>query len=315
MGGQDRNADRKIGRLGSRAHGVVTRAELLAAGVTRREIERRLRRGALIRAYPGVYRVGHHAPNVDATYMAAVMACGWGAGLGGRAAGYHLGLIKGKPPPPEVTAPTERRVEGIKTHRSRQIELIRWRGIPTTTAARTLVDLAATTPEDELARACHEAGVRFRITPKHVRAVLEQKPNAPGAAKLWRIVNGDSPLILSKLEKGFLRRLRQAGLPLPRTNRKLKEGYVDCRWPDHGLTVELDSYRFHNSRRAWEQDRRREREAYGRGDRFRRYTWSDVFEQPGPMLRELRELLPCQTAVGATRPPRARRRPAGARQL
>ena len=57
------------------------------------------------------------------------------------------------------------------------------------------------------------------------------------------------------------------------------------------LVVELDSYRFHHSRHAWELDRRREREARARGDEFRRYTYGDVFERPRLMLRQLRELL------------------------
>jgi len=58
------------------------------------------------------------------------------------------------------------------------------------------------------------------------------------------------------------------------------------------LTVELDSYRFHNSRWAFEQDRRRERAAYARGDQHRRYTWHDVIEDPTAMLAELAKLLP-----------------------
>ncbi len=66
---------------------------------------------------------------------------------------------------------------------------------------------------------------------------------------------------------------------------------MDCRWPAHRLTVELDGYRFHSSRRAWEQDRRREREARLRGDEFRRFSWHDVFEEPAYMLGELRKLL------------------------
>ena len=78
---------------------------------------------------------------------------------------------------------------------------------------------------------------------------------------------------------------------MPVTNRPAGARYVDCRWPEHHLTVELDSYRYHRSRYAWEQDRRREREAYARGDGFRRYTWGDVFEHPGQMLAELRALL------------------------
>jgi hypothetical protein len=50
----------------------------------------------------------------------------------------------------------------------------------------------------------------------------------------------------------------------------------------------LDGYRHHRSRHAWEQARRREREAYARGDEFRRYTYGDVLEHPRLMLRELR---------------------------
>jgi hypothetical protein len=63
------------------------------------------------------------------------------------------------------------------------------------------------------------------------------------------------------------------------------------RWPEHPLTVELDSYTYHRSRHAWEQDRRREREAYARGDQFRRYTYGDVYERPAQMLGELAGLL------------------------
>lgn len=66
---------------------------------------------------------------------------------------------------------------------------------------------------------------------------------------------------------------------------------MDCRWPERGLTVELDGYRYHHSRHAWEQDRRREREARARGDEFRRYTFGYVFETPELMLSELRALL------------------------
>jgi hypothetical protein len=66
---------------------------------------------------------------------------------------------------------------------------------------------------------------------------------------------------------------------------------VDCRWSAHRLTVELDSYRYHHTRHAWEQDRRRAREARARGDEFRRYTWGDVNEDRRLVLAELRALL------------------------
>ena len=177
-----------------------------------------------------------------------------------------------------------------------------WRGIPVTTPAETLVDLAAVVDETELARACHEAGVRHHTTPKQVEAVLARRPNAKGAGQLRAIMRGEVKVTLSKLEERFLERLRQASLPLPQTNRPAGSKRVDCRWPAHRLTVELDSYRYHRSRHAWENDRRREREAYARGDEFRRYTYGDVFESPAPMLAELRALLtPAPSALPSPR--------------
>jgi hypothetical protein len=97
------------GRIAQGQHGVVTRAQLLAAGVSASGIQRRLGKAALLREYPSVYRVGHRAPSVEARYLAAVLACGQGALLSGRAAGHLLGLLKGSQPEPEVAACNKRR--------------------------------------------------------------------------------------------------------------------------------------------------------------------------------------------------------------
>jgi hypothetical protein len=194
-----------------------------------------------------------------------------------------------------VTTPTERRIEGIRTRRSRNIDrrdVTAFRHIPLTSVPRTLVDLAAVLAPDELARACHEAGVKYRTTPAQVEAILARRPNGAGARKLRGVLRGEVRVTMSKLERRFLELLRESGLVLPQTNRPAGGRRVDCRWPGQGLTVELDSYRYHASRHAWEHDRRREREARARGDEFRRYTYGDVFELPGFMLRELRGLLP-----------------------
>jgi hypothetical protein len=265
-----------------------------AAGLSPARIRRRARSGSLIRQHRGVYRVGHAAPSVLARYMAAVKACGPGALLCGRAAAYLHGLLRGPPPPAEVLTTTERQIKGVDTRRTRHRDprdATTVRGIPVTTVPRTLVDIAADASEDDLARACHEAGVKYRTTPAHVQAVLDRRPNSPGANKLLRVMRGDVKVSLSKLERGFLERLEADGLPLPETNRLASGRRVDCRWPDHKLTVELDGFRFHNSRRSWEQDHQREREARARDDEFRRYTYSDVFEDSRYMLAELRELL------------------------
>lgn len=292
---QGRKAQHELARFADVAHGVVMRVEALGAGVTPAQVRHRLATGALLVEYPGVYRLGHQAPSLEATYLAAVRACGGGALLSGLAAAYLLGLVKGPAPPPEVTAPTERRIEGIVTRRARRIEArdaTVWRGIPVTTVARTLVDAAGDLGVEDLARACHEAGVRYRATPREVEAVLARRPGSRGARKLRRILRGEVNVTLSELERRFLGLLRTDGLVLPRTNRPAGGRRVDCRWVDQRLTVELDSYQYHSSRHAWEQDRRREREARARGDDFRRYTHGDVFEAPELMLRELRAVLP-----------------------
>jgi very-short-patch-repair endonuclease len=153
---------------------------------------------------------------------------------------------------------------------------------------RTLVDLSASVSLDELARAFHAANVRFRTTPAHVEQALERAPRAKRRALLRHVIHDDADIILSRLEGRFLRLLRVHSLPRPRTNRPAGGHSVDCRWPGHKLTVELDSYRYHNSRHAWEQDRRREREAYARGDAFRRFTWGDVTDQPDVVIAEIR---------------------------
>ncbi len=288
-----------LARLASRAHGVVTRAQLLHAGITAREIQRRLGKGALLPVHRGVYRVGHRAPSIEARYMAAVLACGKEAVLSGPAAAWLLGILKGPPPGPEVTSPGKHLVARVTVRRSAtQRDCTVWRGIPVTSVARTLTDLAAALDEQDLARACHEAGVRHHTTPAQVEAVLARRPNSPGAVKLRAILRGDTRVTLSKLERRFLHLLEEHGLPLPQTNRIAGRRRVDCRWAARRLTVELDGYRYHHSRHAWEQDRRREREARARGDEFRRYTYGDVFEQPAALLTELHVLLAAAVPPG-----------------
>jgi hypothetical protein len=295
MGALDRTVEERIAQIAFRQHGVVTRTQLFAAGVTRREIQRRLRNGSLVRIHPGVYRVGHAAPHIEATYLAAVYACGEGALLSGCAAGYVWRILKGRPPIAEVTAPTERRIEGVRTHRSRSMhprDRAVARGIPVTSVAATVVQLAGTLSLDALSRVCHDAGVLHRLTPAQVDEVFSRQLIVPGAGNLRRVLHGDVRVTLSELERRFLKVLRRSNLPSPVTNRSVDGRRLDCRWSAHCLTVELDGYRFHNSRYSWEERRRRERDARARGDEFRVYTYEDVFENSRAMVRDLSTLLP-----------------------
>jgi hypothetical protein len=292
-------------RVAGRQHGVVTRSQLLDADWSRDQITRWTTKGLLHRVHPGVYRLGHRAPSTEATYLAAVLAGGEGVALCGFAAAHHHDALR-RPPAPEITGAVDLRLRGVITRRLAPLDdddVRVHRGVRTTSPARTMVDLAGLASLDVLAEVSHHLGVRHRLTAADVAAAMARRGRVNGAPKLRAIYEGDAAVLLSRLEKAFVRLLVRAGLPLPQTNRKQGSFYVDCRWP--GLTVELLGYRFHGSRQAWTKDQRRQREAYARGDEFRTYTWDDVHGTPDVVLRELTPLNP---AAARSAPRRRSRR-------
>ena len=247
---QIRTVEGKIARLAANSHGVVSRDELLRAGVTQAQIKSRIARGFLLPIHRGVFWIGHTATNIEARYLAAVKACGPGSLLAGRAAAHLLGLLKRTPSLPEVRTTHHRRPSGVTVRRCRQIDSrdrTECRGVPVTNVPRTLVELAAALEPPDLARAFHEAVVKHHIKPEAVERVLRRRHNWPGARELRRVIWGGEPVSLSKLESSFIAVLRRAPVPLPRTNIPVGKHYVDCRRPEHRLTVELDSYRYHGT--------------------------------------------------------------------
>src|SRR3954453_8105782 len=172
------SADKEGARIARGQKGVIKIGQLLDAGLSRNMVSDRVAKGTLHREYPGVYRVGHSAPSTEARYLAAVYASGDEARLSGFAAAYAYGVIKGKRPAPEVTTTANRRVRGVIVHRVRNLyptDVWTYDGIPITTVARTLVDLAAPLPLAELSRACHEAEVKHRTTTTEVLETLARK--------------------------------------------------------------------------------------------------------------------------------------------
>jgi hypothetical protein len=264
-------------RIASRQHGRISHAQLVAAGVDRDRIKRWIRDGRLRPVYRGVYAVGHAAPSVLATYSGAVLAGGDGARLSHFADAHVLKLLPGPPPRPEVTVPTtaHRRRQGIVIHRVRELavqDTDSLHGIPILSVARTLLDLAPHLTPDQLTRACHEAWHRHRTSPDDVARCIARNPHKKGIAKLRRALGADD--VLSPLEVGFLRLMRDHGLPLPRTNIDVAGDKVDCHWPEHGLTVELQSYRYHATRQAFEDDIARRRRSG-----HLPFSYGDVFDR------------------------------------
>jgi predicted transcriptional regulator of viral defense system len=114
-----------VARRAAAQDGRVSCEQLLAEGVDRDRIRRWLADGRLRRVHCGVYAVGHVAPSTDADYIAAVLACGAGAVLSHRAAAYKLVLVRGAPPPSEITVPTtaDRGRPGIVIHRVKTLHI------------------------------------------------------------------------------------------------------------------------------------------------------------------------------------------------
>lgn len=198
-------------------------------------------------------------------------------------------MIAGTSPPPEVTIPTtaDRGRPGIVIHRVKRLHVLDTAmldQLPITPVPRILVDLAPTAGEDELSRLCHQAWVRHRVCEREVEACAARAPHKPGLPKLRDALGAD--VRLSKLEDAFVDLLSHNGMPLPRTNIDRHGDKLDCHWPERGLTVELVSYRYHGTRRAFEQDVARRRRSGHLA-----FSYGDVLERGLATIAELRPLL------------------------
>jgi very-short-patch-repair endonuclease len=298
-GAQDgpHSADRAIQALAGRQHGVVSRAQLTAAGLTRRAIERRIEAGWLVRLHRGVYAVGHTALTNRSHLLAAVYACGPDALLSHRAAGALWGLLR-PTQPIDVTAPRPRTKQaGIVVHRSRRLDeedrALR-DGIPVTSLARTIVDLADVLPERRLADAVHEAEVLRLFDLEAIERALARVPGRNGRHRLRRVLaayNDVQPFTRNRAERLVLRMCKEHGLPAPQANTWIGSYEVDFHWPDAGLALELDSAATHHTRRAFHEDRRRDRALAARGIHVVRVTWRDLDGDEAGLARELATIL------------------------
>lgn len=289
--------ERAVGALAGRQHGVVSRAQLTRAGLSRQAIHRRIEAGRLVRLHEGVYAVGHTALTRKSHLVAAVYACGCEALASHRAAGALWGLLR-PAQPIEVTAPRGRKVRaGIVVHRSRYVDdedraLID--GIPVTSVPRTLVDLADVLSEKRLADAVHEAEVRRVFDLTKIERVLDRLPGRKGRHRLRRVLAAYrevQPFTRSRAERLVLALCEQAGLQRPQANVWIAGYEVDFHWPEAKLVLEFDGAATHLTRRAFQADRARDRALAARGIHVVRATWRDATQGAADLGRELREIL------------------------
>ena len=294
---------RTIGELADIQHGVVALWQLRDVGLTERALQGRAEVGSLHRIHRGVYSVGRSHPTWEGRLIAAVLACGSEAVLSHRSAADLWGLRHGGRGPIDVTAPCRRgrAPAGIAAHRDGALvasHRTSLHGIPCTTVARTLLDLAACVPIWELRKAVSEAEVLRVLDHRAVRALVKRHRGRRGVARLRMVMDEIRPetkRTRSEMEREFLRLCERAGLPWPEVNVPLRVGgrtqKPDFLWRDAGFILEADSRTYHDTDSAFQIDRKREQRFQLAGWRVSHCTWEQIFQQPRALAETVRALL------------------------
>ncbi len=271
--------------------GVAKLQHLLDAGLGARAVQRLAASGRLCRLYKSVYSaVPPHLLTRNARYHAAVLAAGDGAVLSHFSAAALLGLRPSTRTKIDVTVPgrSRRSIPGVSVHRSTTLtdaDRTAVNGIPATTAARTVLDLAAHLDRRGLEKVLDQAEILGLFDLTAIRDQLERNPAAPGAGKLRQTLAEHYPattITRSDLEDLFFALVRTAGLPMPESNTYVvlpDNGpaiEADFLWREQRLIVEVDGFATHGTRFAFERDRYRDQRAAAAGWRVIRVTWRQL---------------------------------------
>src|SRR3954454_6014197 len=289
----ERSRDARIAALAGRQHGVVAGRQLRAVGVGPDAITYRRRSGRLHEVHRGVYAVGHSVLTMRGRWMAAVLAAGPDAVLSHRAAAALWGIRNGTAI--EVTSPRRCRRPGILADEAavppdeRPVR----DGIPTTTVARTLLDLAAVEKPAGLERAMNETELAGLADAVPLGALVARHPTRQGIRATKRaLATGALGLNMTRsdVEEAFLAFARERGLPRPATNVDVLGFECDAVFWDQRVVVELDS-RAHDTNARREADVARDRTLMAAGWRVVRVTWRQMTREAVTLERALRAIL------------------------
>ncbi len=291
--------ERGLADLATRQRGMVTWEQLLALGFEPTGIRRRLADGRLQALHCGVYAVGHPHLSLQGRWLAAVLAYGNGALLSHRSAAGLWGLAGPGTSVVDVTAPTGRqgvrRRERIWIHRGRlhpEDRDVR-AGIPVTTVARTLFDMAEFVSLKRLESAWEEADRLGFLELREIECVCERGYGRRALRPIRRLLAEAraATITRSPLEDDFAAFCRDRGLPTPSFNTTVLGFEVDALWPRQRLAAEADSWEFHGHRAAFERDRARDSALQVAGYRIIRVTHRRVHGEADKLATEIRALL------------------------
>jgi len=289
--------DRRLAALAGVQRGLVTHAQLVEHGLDDSAIRRRVLAGRLHRVHRGVYAVGHRHLDVRAVRLAAVLACGPGAVGSHHTAAVEWRLVDADPVRVHVSVPSyagRERLPGVRLHRTATLtraDVTARDGLPVTTPARTIEDLAGRLRPWEVVEAVARARARGLLD----RPLRQTR--LPGARVLRAAIAADAA-DGSVLEEHFAALVRRSGLPRPRRQIVLGAYTVDFLWPEARLVAETDGFRDHGRRRRFDTDRRRDAELAVLGFQVVRFTWWQVLEEPDHVVGTLRRLLARRSVAG-----------------
>jgi very-short-patch-repair endonuclease len=299
--------DRRVAALAAESLGVLSVAELRGCGLDDDAISVRTARGWLHPVHRGVYAVGHLALTLKGRFLAAVKACGGGAVLSHISAGVLWRILEWEERYVEITVAgtSPRRHPGIRAHRTRRLDpadVVQHEGIPVTSPARTLVDLAGVIPHRPLRRAVREALGLQLTTLAELNQAMRRAGRRRGLRNLARIIASGPAPTRSVLEDVVLELILNAGLARPEVNKPLRlDGRTvipDFRWPAERLIVEADGAAWHEHELAREDDAERQALLEAHGERIVRVTWAQAVSHPARTIARIRAAgAPATTSV------------------
>jgi very-short-patch-repair endonuclease len=278
-----------IGRIAGEQDNVIRLEQLLGLGLGRGAIADRCRTGRLQHRHRGVYLVGPAPPSFAGRARAAVYAVGAGGVVGLGAAAVLLGL---RPEPSTEASPIDILVArgnavsrpGIVVHRT---SLVRAEfgyvcGIPVTSAARTICDHAASGPMREVEQLLIDARRARIVTDAELYAVLDRVRHRKGHAAVRALLADEieEGYSRSRAERKLRKLVRDADLPVPLYNRKVRGLLVDAVWRELRFVVEVDGRKDHGTAWAFENDRLRDQILAAAGYTVIRVTWRQLVQQP-----------------------------------
>jgi very-short-patch-repair endonuclease len=287
--------DERIAAVACTQRGFVSRRQLLAAGISTAAITRATAAGRLRPYHRGVYAVGHSAPVALGPETAALLAVRDGAALSHETAAAIWGLRSAAADLVHLVVEGGRAASlaGVQVHRASTVDSRIHQGLPVTSAASTVVQLAAGLTDRQLEFLVDQVIVTGLASADEIRRLLHRQPSLTGRRRVLVLLDDRShpTLTRSEAEELLLALLRQAQLPAPQVNARLHGYEVDFYWSAHRLVVEVDGFRFHSSRRAFEHDRRKDAALSAMGIATIRVTWRQLQHEPYAVIARIAQAL------------------------